>query len=773
MKKQLSGVWLAKWILQWRWLVLGGSLCLIAGLSLGLKHISINNDATVFFGADNPQMLADQVIKDKYGDEKYIFIALEPKDKNVFTKSTLSAIEAFVPKLWKTPYSLRVDAITNFQYSAVEGDDITGGDLIENAINKTTAELAQIRTIALKEPLLVNKLLNQKGSITAINITVNQSQNAKVALEESDRYVRDLLEEFNKEYPTIDTYLAGNVVLGSAFRAAAIWDITHLMPAMLLLILITLWLIVRSFSATFSTLVIILLSLIATLGMTGLTGIQLTSVSVSAMTIIITLAVADSVHILMTIVQQMKQGVNKNDAIIESLRINLSPVFITSLTTIVGFLSMNFNESPPFRDLGNITAMGMLAAFVFSIFLLPALLSLLPVRIKAVTSTKLKTRPDYLLRLADFIIKHPKRIALYSGLVVIGISLMALQNEINDNLIKYFDTSMQFRQDIDYINDNLTGSYIVNFSIGADGTDGVNQPTYLHKLEAFTDWLRQQEEVTHVNSFSDVIKKINRQMHGDDPAYYKIPNSKAAISQYLFLYEMSLPLGLDLNNQVTVDKAETKVAVTVNNCSGKEMIAFNQRAEEWLRQNTPSPMHTIGTGTAVMFVHLTLGQVYSLMKGMVIAILSISFVLIIVLRSIKYGLISMIPNIAPITTGFGIWAMYSGVITAGISVVLGMVLGIVVDDTVHFLSKYLRAKREDNCTPQEAIRYAFSTVGPALIVTTIILFAGFFLLGQSQFNMNGDMAKMTTIIIVLALIIDFLLLPAMLLLIDNKKEEKI
>lgn len=771
MKNKQLGVLLAKWIIQCRWLVLGASLCLVIGLGLGLKHNSVNSDVNAFFNADNPQMLEDQVIKDKYGNERRIFIALQPKDQNVFTKSTLSAIEGLVPKLWKTPHSLRVDAITNFQYTYAKGDEVIGGDLVENAQEKTTEELAKIRDIAINEPLLVNKLIDPKGRITGINININHTLRPDIADQESDRYVRDLLQEFNKDHPDINTYFAGNVILATALKKAAVWDTTHLMPAMLLIILIGVWCFVRSITATISTFFVILFSLIATLGMTGLAGFQFTSISVSAMTIIITLAVADSVHILMTVVQEMRQGTQKNDAIIESLRINLSPVFITSLTTIVGFLSMNFNESPPFRDLGNITAMGMLAAFVFSIFLLPALLSLFPIHIKAIELSKKKSTPNYLLPLANLIIKYPRNTALVSGMLIIGVSIMALQNEINDNLIKYFDISTEFRQDVDYINDNLTGHYTVNFSIGTGETDGINQPAFLHKLEDFTIWLRQQKEVSHVYSFSDVIKKINRQMHEDSPAFYKIPNNRSEIAQYLFLYEMSLPLGLDLNDQVTVDKSETKVTVTVNNCSGKEILAFNQRAEAWLQQNTPTSMHAISSGNAVMFAHLTIGQVYNLMKGTGLAILFISFVLVLVFRSIKYGLISMIPNIVPITTGFGIWAMYNGVITAGTSAVFGMVLGIVVDDTVHFISKYLRAKREQNGTSENAIRYAFSTVGPALMVTTIVLIAGFALLAQSQINLNGDMATLTAIIIVLALIIDFLLLPAILLLIDGKKED--
>jgi predicted RND superfamily exporter protein len=173
-----------------------------------------------------------------------------------------------------------------------------------------------------------------------------------------------------------------------------------------------------------------------------------------------------------------------------------------------------------------------------------------------------------------------------------------------------------------------------------------------------------------------------------------------------------------------------------------------------------------------MFSHLSRRQITSMISGTLLALVIISVVLMIALRSFGMGFLSLIPNIAPIAVGFGVWALFSGTINVGMAIVFGMTLGIIVDDTVHFLSKYLRARRAHNVSAPEAVRYAFSTVGKALVVTTLVLLIGFAILAQSSFGMNSDMARITTIIIVAALVIDFIMLPALLLLLAKPKHQE-
>jgi len=551
-----------------------------------------------------------------------------------------------------------------------------------------------------------------------------------------------------------------------------------LLPLMYLFIFIVLFLLLRTFAALIGTMIVVVFSIATAMGVAGFIGIALTPPSASAPTIIMTLAVADSIHFLVTMLVLMKQGMVKNDAIRESLRINIGPIILTSVTTAIGFLAMNSSDAPPFHDLGNITAMGVMFALLFSLFFLPAFMSVMPVKTKENLDVDHR---GFMLRLADFVIAKYKLLFIGSIIVIGSLAAMIPQVELDDNFVEYFDESIQFREDTDYIVDNLTGINTILYSINApvdmegSSSQGISDPEYLAKLEQFKRWLEQQPEVLHVRSLSDTMKRLNKSLHGDDQAWYKVPDNRELAAQYLLLYEMSLPYGLDLNNQINVDKSATKFTVTLGDLSTEELLGFNDKAEKWLINNTPPNMHTVGSSTALMFSNITKRNVEQMTTGSIVALVLISLILMMALKSFRLGVISLIPNLTPVIVATGIWALTVGVLGLAAAMVFAISIGIVVDDTVHFLSKYLRAKREQNLSAEEAIRYAFSTVGHALWVTTLVLVVGFGILSMSSFLVNEQTGLMMAITIASALVIDFLFLPALLLILDkdkNKQTEK-
>ncbi len=761
----------AGWVIRWRWLVVLCSVIIMISAAAGSKFLTFNSDQDIWFGENNPQLLAMNALEEKFSKDKNVFIAIEAKEREIFTQETLDAIEELTLNAWKTPYSTRVDAITNFQYTRSEGDELYVDDLVQNASTKKDAEIAKIKQITLNEPLLLNRLINNSGTVTGINITVKIPDGEAGAAAETEaeirEFVRQMVSEFEMQHPGLKTYLSGFVMLSGAFKEAAKQDGQTLIPLMFLILTIAIWITTRSLSGMIASLIVLVFSIITALGVAGWLGIQLDVLSVSAPTMILTLAVADSIHILVSILRAMRRGISKQEAIVNSLRVNFLPVFITSLTTVIGFLTLNFNDSPPFHNLGNIAAIGISAAFLFAIFTLPALMAILPVKVKENQSNVSKS--VWIDLLADFVIRHRKRLLWASTLIVLLIAPLSMINELNDQWIEYFDRSIQFRSDTDFMTENLTGIYNIEYSLPSGERYGITNPDYLKKLEAFELWFKSQPQVIHVNSFVEVMRRVNKSMHGDDPDFYRIPDNRNETAQYLLLYEMSLPYGLDLNNRINVDKSETRFTVTVKNLSSKELIALTERGEEWLKKYTPDYMISHGAGRPLMFAHLGKRQINGMLKGGIFAILLITGVLIFALRSVKYGLLSLVPNLTPILFAFGIWGITVGQINSAVAVVIGMTLGIIVDDTVHILIKYLWARRKENKSPEDAVRYAFANVGRAIIVTTIILTAGFLVLSLSGFEMNAAMAKITALTICLALVTDLLMFPALLIAISHKK----
>ncbi|PKV52600.1 hypothetical protein ATE84_4720 [Aquimarina sp. MAR_2010_214] len=757
----------AEFVIKFKWPVLITTLVIAMGLG-SQGNMEFDGDYHVFFSESNPELEAFDALQDKYTKDDNIVIVLSPSNGDIFTKENLIAIEELTAEAWNTPYSSRVDAVTNFQHTSAQGDDLYVDDLSYESASKTDSEIKTIKEKALKEPLLVNRLLNEKGSVTAVNITVRlPGKDSSKEIPEVTAFIRKSISDFQEKYPNFQIHSSGLVPLNTAFFESSMRDMM-LTLIMLIIVILTTLILTRNFFSTLATLIVVLFSIMSAIGFVGIMGIKLTPPSSVFPTMILTLAVADSIHILITMLQKMrKDGYTKKDALIESMRLNFMPVFITSLTTVIGFLTMNFGDVPPFWDLGNITAFGMTMAFFYSTTALPALMAVLPVKVKEKKDASIE-KSSWYTNLGVFVAKQPTKLAIISLVVIGAFTFLATKNRFNDEFINYFDETVQFRSDTDYISKNLTGIYNVEFSVGSGESGGINNPEYLKKLNDFEDWLNQQPEVIHVNAFSEVARRVNRSMHGDNESYYRVPNNREEAAQYLLLYELSLPFGLDLNNQINVDKSESRVTITLQNISSAEMIAFSKRAEKWLQDNTPKPMHTIGVSPTLMFSKLGFRQADSMLKGNIIALILISLVLMFALRNFKLGLLSIIPNVTPVFIGFGFWAMYKAQINTGMVIVFGMTLGIIVDDTVHFMSKFLRARRELGYDAKQAVIYAFETVGKALVTTTIVLLAGFAVLSTSSFALNSYMARITVIIILSALIIDFILLPSLLILISKK-----
>lgn len=754
-------------VIRYRWMIILSTILLVMAAASGARFLGFSTDYRAFFSKGNPQLEAFERIQNTYTKEDNLMIALEPKNGKVFSREFLAVVEEVTKAAWQTPYSIRVDSITNFQYTWADGDDLIVEDLIEDAFNLSGTDLEKKKKIALNEPLLIHRLINPAADMTAVNMTINLPGKSIMETPEVVGFAREMADDIRKKHPEVNVYLTGIVFMNNAFSEAGQEDMTTLVPIMYLLVFVILSFALRSFLATLVTVVVIAFSILTGMGLGGWFGIQLTPVSANAPTIILTLAVADSIHILITMFHEMRLGKSKQEAILESLRINHQPVFITSLTTAIGFLSLNFGDSPPFWHLGNIVAMGVMMAYVYSVFFLPAVMSVLPLKVKS----RAEGRQEFFDRFADFVILHRKR--LYWGMLafIIVIAAQIPRIEIDEKFNEYFDTRYQFRNDNDYVESHLTGFESISYSLSAGESGGISNPEYLATLEKFSEWYRQQPGVIYVNTLTDTMKRLNKNLNYDDPAYYRIPDERNLSAQYLLLYELSLPFGLDLNNQINVDKSSSRFTAVVGSISTHDALELEDRAQAWLKENGLPSMVTHGASPLIMFSHIAKRNLKSMIAGTLLALGLISLVLMVVLRSLKIGLISIIPNIGPVFMTFGVWGLTYREIGFAVAVVAPVALGIIVDDTVHFLSKYLRARREQGKSPEDAVRYSFHTVGTALWVTSLTLVAGFLVLSYSGFTMNSHLGIMTTIAILSALLADFFFLPPLLMKLEGKQHE--
>lgn len=774
MNHSMSDRWaiaFGNFVIRRRWLVILATIIAVLAAAAGGRHLEFANNYRVFFGEDNPELINFEEFQAIYTKNDNILVVVQPKNGALFTPNQAKAVERITASAWKTPFAIRVDSLTNFQHSWAAGDDLTVEDLVRDGATMPQEELDRRKAIALSEPLLRGNLISRNARTTGINIVLQYPEKSLTEVPDAVSHVRAIRAEIERDYPDLTIALSGVSMLNNAFAESGQTDAMTLIPIMYGVLLFFMIVLLRSVSATIGTLLVIGFSTAAAMGIAGYFGIKLTPISVTAPTIVLTLAIADSIHILVTQLGLMRDGADKISAIKESIRINALAVSITSLTTIVGFLALNFSDAPPFHDLGNITAVGIAIAWAISLAFLPAVMSLLPLKVRerdAAGGWGVRVMD----RLAEFVIAKYKMVLVTFGLVAALLIAMIPSINLDDQWVKYFDHRVPFRGDAEFAIEHLAGLYPIEYSVESGEPGGISNPDYLSNLSVFTDWLREQPEVRHVYSYTDIIKRLNKNMHGDDESWHAIPEDRRLAAQYLLLYEMSLPFGLDLNDRINIDKSATRVTATLDEVTTVQLRAFLTKSENWLRANTPPAMHANPTSASVMFAHISERNINSMLRGNIIAVVLIAIIMAAALRSAAMGALSIVPNAVPVLMTFGLWAVLVGQVGMASATVTATALGIVVDDSVHLLTKFLRGRREKGLSQEDAIRYAFRTVGPAIMTTTLILTTGFSVLAASTFKVNAEMGLLTALAIVLALIFDFLFLPTLLLLGKRDTENK-
>ncbi len=745
-----------------RWLVVMLAALVMLATAAGVPGLSVSNSYRVLFGEGNPDLLAFDELQDTYVASRSALIAVSPREGTVFTRDVLAAVEELTATAWQTPHSVRINSLTNYSHSEVDGDDLTIAPLVADAMSFSDDDLERVRSVALNEPELVGQLISDDGRTTGVAISFALPETEEPAWAEISSHLRDLLDEARVARPDLLYFLTGNVILNQTFTDAA-QDDAKMIPIAFLVILAIAALILRSVYATLAIAVTLTFVVLSTLGVAGWSGVLLTPISASVPIIIVTIGVAHAIHIVIMALAAIRRGQERNPALEESLRNNLFPVFLTSATTAIGFLSLNMSDSPPFHVLGNLVALGVLFGFIYSVTLLPALLSILPLR---PTTSRTRTS-SFFDRLGDFVVAR-RTLLLWSCIFVVAVLATGIpRNQLSDNWAHHFDDRYAFRIDTDFVSENLTGLDRLEYSLASGREGGITDVEYLRTVDAFAEWFRQQPEVHHVQAFTDVMKRLNRNMNGDDPAFYRIPETSELSAQFLLLYEFSLPLGADINDRLDIAKSATRMTVVLKETSTVEHLDLDTRARDWL-QNNASGFAGPASGFTMIAAHMSSENIRSMLEGTILAAGLISLILLVVFRNALIGLICLVPNFVPAVLLFGLWGYLHGNVGLGGSVVVAIAIGIIVDDTIHFMTHYLRDRRKGR-PASEAVRTTFSAVGPALGTTTAVLTAGFLVFSTSGYEPGAQLGLMVTLTIIFALLADLLLLPPILMAVDRSK----
>ena len=756
----------AKLLIKYRYLSIGLVLIAVCLLATGLTKLTFNPDLETYFPEGHPAVIRYNEIDDMFIPTDNLIIAVHSNEGTLFNGDSLKVIEELTKKSWTIPYSVRVDSLTNYSYVKSVNDDLIVEPFIEEAEKKSIEFFEKRENLVAGEDIIYKSLISEDKKTSVVSIIVDPpGPNKEDQNSELINYILGFIEPIKESNENLDIRLLGNPYLDYISPRIVKAEMPVVMPLMLLLIFFIVFLMIRSYVAVLATFVVILMSLIATFGSIGILGSPLNQMVTTIPILIITLALADCIHLFSIYFQNRVKGISSKESMEKSLEMNIQPLFLTTISTCIGFLCLNFIEVAPLRDFGNAVAIGIGFAFIFTIFFIAPIVSFFEVK----TASKVTKQTRFSTSVGSFILKNGNKLIFSITSISFLILLCIPMNELDENPTQmYAEGFTSFSSDTLWLDEKLSVTFPVNF-LATNEEGQVSDPDFLEILDKFSVWLEEREQVNHVTSLANNMKNLNKSMHGDDPEWKKIPENADLSAQYLFFYEMSLPMGLDLNSSISQDRKSTKISATLKDMSANEFKEFNNEVLGYLQQNNLENMISEPSSFRVIFTYMVEAIVNSLLYGLFIGILLITLIIGLFFRSYLLPALSIFPNILPIGMGFGLWGLFVGDVGFMVAVGMGSTLGVIVDFTVHFLSKYELARKEFKKSVEESVIYSFETVGFALIIMTVVLALGFSVLNLVTFIPIQDFAKFSVICFIGGLIINFLFLPNLLMKFDKRK----
>lgn len=725
---------------------------------MGFGKLMFTNDFRAFFSKDNPELEKLEKFESTFSKQENILIILETEKDNVFSKDFLTRIRDLTNEAWKTPHSIRVNSIANFQHVDGTEDDINVNYVlpIDGVLNDSA--VAELNSVVIDEVEKTDVLISAENGVAIIDIQLVLPEGDMFASVESVGFVRELVAQYQSDQVTI--HLAGYATSNVSLGEAAALDVQTLIPLTYLLIIVGLLLWLRNISLVVSVLIVVTLSLILSIGLIGWVDPVLTPILGYVPSVIMIIAIADSMHILISFRQNINEQLSVIEAINKAIKDNFAPIVITSITTIIGFLALNFNDSPPYRQLGNIVAIGVAVAMLISLYLLPVL-------VKWFYKGK-GTGPvlgqGALEKLNVFTSNNPLKILLLTVVILPVAGFLTVQNTFTDHWYHYFGEKFEIRKAIEVLNDKHFGVDLIEYQLSAKSGD-IFDPDYVRDVDRFTQWMEKQPGVTVVSDYASIIKKLNKDMVADNSSY-SVPNDRSYIAQLFLLYEMSLPFGLGTETLVSHQRESTRLTVYLTKTDAGKLLHLNDQAQRWTGENTPAIARVDATGLDMVMSDLNVRNINNMVLSTGVAFVLIALCMFVVLKSMSLGMVAIFTNTAPAVLTYATCYLLWGEIDLASSMVVCMSLGIIVDDTVHFLYKYKNANASSHAG---AITYAFKTSGTAILITTLVLLSGFIVQGFSDFLPTAKVGILMACTFIYALIIDLLVLPCILHLLNAKK----
>jgi len=752
-------------VIKFRWAIAIFIPLITIVMASSLKNLEFEGSYRIWFGEESKILKNYDNFRAIFGNDDTVTIMFTNED-GIFTKEALTSINNITQKLWQTQYIARVDSITNYQYVHTDEeypDEVVIENFIEDPQSYTKEELEGKRSIALKEDIIVGKLISKDAKTTMIagRMTPKAGDDPEVSFKLRDAVLKIIAPEEKKN--AYKFFLGGGPIINTSFIEIAQHDGGIFTPAVIVVAMILLLLIFRKFSSMFISIIVVIFTFLIVLSIQVLLGFKLNNFTANIPVFVVAIGIADAMHLLWIYTMARKKGMDNYESIHYSVKKNFLAIFLTSITTSIGFASLGISAVVPIQTLGIATASAALLAFVLTILFVPAMLAILNPNIKADEKIQVHNNHPVAVWYTHFLSKNAKVILTLSTLLFLGLGAGIFQANVDSNVVKYFSEDFPFRVSINEMQDKLTGPMSYEIVVDSKVNDGIKDPLFLKTVEKFyTEFYAEFDDVRHIHSLLDIVKVFNNVMDGSKT----IPQSKELVAQYLLLYSLSLPQGMEINDKMDINERLLRVTASLNLVDTSKDLKMINWIESWWSK---TPYSATVNGQTVMFAHMQHDITSTLIESITLAVVTISIIMLLIFRNWRMLPLFIVPNILPIALVVGVMGWLHIDIDMGVAIAGAIIIGVAVDDTIHFMVKYIEARKCGDSL-DDAMKYVMSYAGSAIIFTTIVLSLAFLVFIFSDFNPNYHFGVVTASALIIAVIVDLVALPALLMLIDDNEE---
>jgi len=739
-------------------------------------EIPFDNSTVRYFVSDDPALEDYNQLLELFGDNEYLVVGIEASSHapDAFTPAALDAMWRLSEFLEFHPYVSQLRSLSNYHYLRAEGDSLSVNPLIDSPelLARDSQARESIATVLAQEQLALNNLVSPDYRHLRILARVEYREDTsahKVAL------VQDLyrfIEEEGLEADGYQLHLSGYPLVNERFETVSAQDIALLIPIMIAIMIVILYFCFRSIAAVILPWLVIACGLLSVLEIQYYIGIPHSTIDSSALVpTLIIIGIGITLHMLVEFfhfVDSERCGRNAAKRAVGQIWL---PAFFTALTTSAGFLALSVTRIQPIREFALLGAMGPLLLFLFSLSTLPALLSFIDRPPRGTRKTLDRGWVSRFTRAIQVFTFEHKKPVLLTGTAIILFSVWNLPNvEIDNNYVTLFKQNSQTRQDIEYFDREFSGMMTLDVILDSGSAEGIKNPAFLADMEAVQSWLTQREKLGKITSLLDYLKEINRSMHGDDPEYYRLPDSAGMTAQYLLLYA-SAGSNEDFSDLRDFDNRYTRLIVPVVNMPASRLQEELNAIEAYLEREF-NHLAPVVTGTMALYTVQDMYTATGMLQSFLTALAVISLFLLILFRSLRYGLLSLIPSVMPIVLAASMAGFLGIYLDQSAVIVFAMTMGIAVDDAIHVMSRYLALKKAGYST-QISVAEAMNQSGRAVIFSSIVLVCGFSVLCFGSFTTVIYVGLFGSVIMILALLGDLVFLPAMLYWLDDKRSNNL